>query len=385
LSDTFFAWIFRICSRPFTSGQPTVTCRSNRPGRGHDDDARADCEAVHFDQQLIERLLALLMAERVAAAAPAHGVELVDEDDAGRMAPGVLEQFAHARGADPGVHLDEIRAACEEERHARLAGNRLRQQRLARAGRSDEQHALRDTSADGGEARRLAQKIDELLHFLFRFVHARDVGEGHRGRFLARLARLALEGGDAAAGHAEEREAEQAEERRSNHERAVAERRLLGRGLDVNPHAPFRQVRHEGRVRRHVVRRGHRAKGPPISALVVQRVACDDDFRHHAAVEIAQQVRKRHLRHGQGSTVMEQEGAGHRRQQKNRGGDPHRATGPLASKHGTLRFVQRDSRRADSGASAPRVLDSFVSRNFRGGAETSSNPNIRIGCSGGPI
>ncbi len=296
------------------------------------------------------------MAERVAAAAPADGVELVDEDDAGRMAPGVLEQLADPRSADAGVHLDEIRAACEEERHTRFPGNRPRQQRLARAGRSDEQHALRDAAADGGEARRVAQKIDDLLHFLFRFVNAGDVGKGHCGRFLARLARLALESWDAAAGDAEEREAEQAEERRPNHERAVAVRRLLGRDLDVNPHAPFRQVRHEGRVRRHVVRRGHRAEDTSICALEVQGVAGDDDFLHHAAVEVAQQIRKRHLRHGQRLTVMKQEGAGHRRQQENRGGDPHRATGPLASKHGTLRFVQRDSRRADPGASAPRVF-----------------------------
>ena len=41
-------------------------------------------EAVHLDEQLVERLLALLVAERVAAAAAADGVELVDEDDAGR-------------------------------------------------------------------------------------------------------------------------------------------------------------------------------------------------------------------------------------------------------------------------------------------------------------
>ena len=52
--------------------------------RRDDDDALVRREAVHLDEQLVERLLALLVAERVAAAAPADGVELVDEDDAGR-------------------------------------------------------------------------------------------------------------------------------------------------------------------------------------------------------------------------------------------------------------------------------------------------------------
>ena len=52
-------------------------------GRGDDHDALVGREAVHLDEQLVERLLALFVAERVAAAAAADGVELVDEDDAG--------------------------------------------------------------------------------------------------------------------------------------------------------------------------------------------------------------------------------------------------------------------------------------------------------------
>ena len=103
------------------------------------------------------------------------------------MTPRVLEQLADARRADAGVHLDEIGAAREQERHLRLARDRPREQRLAGARRSDEQHAFRDASADGGEAARLAQEVDDLLHFFFRFVHAGDVGERDGGRFLDRL------------------------------------------------------------------------------------------------------------------------------------------------------------------------------------------------------
>ena len=131
----------RICSRPFRSGLPTVTWRSNRPGRssaGSRMSARlvaattmmlSDCaEAVHLDEQLVERLLALFVAERVAAAAAAHGVELVDEDDARLVAARFLEQLAHARRADAGVHLDEVGAARRDER-----ARRLRQPSNARA------------------------------------------------------------------------------------------------------------------------------------------------------------------------------------------------------------------------------------------------------------
>src|SRR5471030_2539395 len=74
----------RICSRPRMSGSGTNTWRSKRPGRisagpiggGDDDNARVALEAVHFDQQLIERLLALVVptAEPRAALA-ADGVD----------------------------------------------------------------------------------------------------------------------------------------------------------------------------------------------------------------------------------------------------------------------------------------------------------------------
>src|SRR5207249_8789303 len=53
------------------------------------------------------------------------------EDDAGRVFLALLEQVAHARGADAHEHLDKVRARDGEKRHVRLAGDRLGQQRLA--------------------------------------------------------------------------------------------------------------------------------------------------------------------------------------------------------------------------------------------------------------
>ena len=55
-------------------------------GRGHHHDAGLGAEAVHLDEHLVERLLALVVALAHAGAALApDGVELVDEDD--RRAP----------------------------------------------------------------------------------------------------------------------------------------------------------------------------------------------------------------------------------------------------------------------------------------------------------
>ncbi len=118
-------------------------------GGGHHDDAAVAVEAVHLDQQGVERLFAFVVAADVAAAARlAEGVELVDEDDAGRLLLGLLEHIADAGGADADEHLDEVGTAEAEERHARLAGDGLGEQRLAGSRRADQQHALGDAAAE---------------------------------------------------------------------------------------------------------------------------------------------------------------------------------------------------------------------------------------------
>ena len=78
-------------------------------GGGDQDDALALTEAVHLDEQLVERLLALVMAAAEAGSAlPAHRVDLVHEDDARRVLLGLLEQVPHPGGPDADEHLHEI-------------------------------------------------------------------------------------------------------------------------------------------------------------------------------------------------------------------------------------------------------------------------------------
>src|SRR5262249_51531612 len=123
-------------------------------------------EPVHLDEQLVEGLLAFLVAERTAATAAAHRVELIDKNDAGRMTPGVLEQLTDALGAYTGIDLDEFRSAGEDERHLGFARDRTREKRFAGARLSDEKHPLGNAAADRGESLRLAQELDNLADFL---------------------------------------------------------------------------------------------------------------------------------------------------------------------------------------------------------------------------
>src|SRR6266513_4827644 len=105
-------------------------------------------EAVHLDQQLVQRLLALVIAAaETGAAMAADRVDFVDEDDAGRILLGLFEHVADAAGADADEHLDEVRSRDREEGHVGFTGDRARDQRLAGAGRADQQHAARNPTA----------------------------------------------------------------------------------------------------------------------------------------------------------------------------------------------------------------------------------------------
>ena len=108
----------------------------------------------------------------------ADGVDLVDEDDARRIALRLLEHVADARRADADEHLDEVRAGNREERHVRLAGDGAGEQGLAGAGRADEQAALRDAAAEPLELLRVLEEFDDFLELLLRLVDTGDVGEG---------------------------------------------------------------------------------------------------------------------------------------------------------------------------------------------------------------
>ncbi len=152
-------------------------------GRGDQDHAVVRLEAVHFHEQLVQRLLALVVpAAEAGATVAADRVDFVDEDDAGRVRLALLEEVAHAARADAHEHLDEVGAGHGEEGTARLAGHRLGEQRLAGARRAHQQRALGQPTAQPGEFLRILQELDDLLQLGLGLVAPGHVGEGELGR-----------------------------------------------------------------------------------------------------------------------------------------------------------------------------------------------------------
>ena len=199
---------------------------------GDDDQVRVVVEAVHLHEQLVERLLALVVATAHAGATlAAHGVDLVDEDDRGGVLLRLVEQVAHTRCAEADEHFDEVGAGHRIERHTRLAGDGARKQRLAGAWRAVEQYAARDACAERLVFRGILQEVLDFLDLLHRGFLAGHVGELRLGDLaVGQLARVLL------AAHAEHAAAtahaahEEPEEREDDDERQ-------DRGEHVGPHA----------------------------------------------------------------------------------------------------------------------------------------------------
>ena len=168
-------------------------------GGGDQDDALAGFEAVHLDQQLVQRLFALVIATTQAGATlAANGIDLVDEDDAGSVLLGIFEHVAHTRGTHADEHLDEVRTGDGEERHLGLAGDGTGQQGFTGTRGADHQHATGNAAAQLLEAGGIAQEFDHLLHFFLGFIGTGHVGKGDGVVVLVQHAGPALAEGEGA-------------------------------------------------------------------------------------------------------------------------------------------------------------------------------------------
>ena len=169
----FFMWTLRIATRPAgRAGRPGSAGRSGRRAAAPDRGSRAGWwpPAARCPSRGSKPSSSTSSWLRVCsfsswppkptgrAARLAQRVELVDEDDAGRGLARLLEQVAHPCGADADEHLDELRAGDGEERHPGLAGHGPRQQRLAGAGRADQQDALGHVGAEAAVAVRVLEE-----------------------------------------------------------------------------------------------------------------------------------------------------------------------------------------------------------------------------------
>ena len=147
-------------------------------GRRQNDHSQVLLEAVHLCQQLVQRLLALIIAAQ-SASVPlfANRVDLIDKDDAGCFFLSLIEEVAHFRSAHAHEHLHEFRAGHGKEGDIGFSCDRFGQHGLARSGRSDQQNALGHCRADFLVFSGIVQILHDLHEILLGFLFARDIGK----------------------------------------------------------------------------------------------------------------------------------------------------------------------------------------------------------------
>ncbi len=147
-------------------------------GGGDDYDAFVGLEAIHFDKKLVQGLLALVIAAAIALATGAtDGVDLVDENDAGRIFLGLLKHVTDAACTHTDKHFHKIRSGDGEERHASFACDGAGKKGFTSAGRTNEQRAFWNFSAQAGEFLWIAEELDDFLQLFLGFVDTCNVIE----------------------------------------------------------------------------------------------------------------------------------------------------------------------------------------------------------------
>ena len=163
--------------KPAGTGQGGIQ-RLGPVGRRQNNNAVVCLKAVHLGQQLVQRLLPLVIAAVLAAVALlADGVDLINKDDAGGFFLGLVKQVAHLGSAHADEHFHEFGAGNGKERDVGFAGDRLGQHGLAGSGRADQQDALGHGGTDLPVFAGIVQVVYDLLQVFLGLVFAGYIGK----------------------------------------------------------------------------------------------------------------------------------------------------------------------------------------------------------------
>ena len=233
--------------------------RVDAVGGGDADDPAVRVEAVELDEQLVERLLALVVAAmltllRFLASASNSSKKMIA---AGWRAASA--NSARTRAAPRPTIISTNSEPATGKNGTPACPERLRQQRLAGARRAVEDHAARQLGAEPLELLRLGEEHEQVLQRVDDLVDAGDVAE-------ARVRDLDLGGAAALAAAAAE----------PVHRRpALLARHQGAKAHDHDEHQDQREHRERARARRLVDDLDARAgiREPPRELLVGDRVA----------------------------------------------------------------------------------------------------------------
>ena len=150
----------------------------------HDDDAGGGVEAVHLCEQLVQRLLPLVVGDDRAAALLTDGVDLVDEDDRRSPLVGIRERSRTRDAPTPtniSTKLEPVRA--KKGTSASPATARAMSV-LPLPGGPTMSTPFGPIGTGLGVTAGVLQEVDDLAHLAFRALVACDVGKTGCGPLL---------------------------------------------------------------------------------------------------------------------------------------------------------------------------------------------------------
>ncbi len=236
---------------------------------------------------------------KTGAAMTAHGVDLVDEDDAGRLFLGLVKHVANPRRAHTNEHFHKVGAGDGKERHLGLTGDRLGQQGFTRSWLTDHQNTTRNPPTQLLKLARIAEKLNQLLHVFFRFINARNIGKGCCDLIFPEQSRLALAKahGPATATaaalhlpHEEHKHCDDNQDREAGNEQLGPDALLLGLA-PLNLYLMRQQIIDQLGVLNH---RASRFKSRPVEALTHNRQAVNSDLANLIALDFLNKLRVHH-------------------------------------------------------------------------------------------
>ena len=107
----------------------------------------------------------------------AHSIDLINEDDAGAIALGLLEQIPYPGGPHTDKHLHKLATTYGEKGDTSLTGHRTTQQSLPRAWGAYQEHTARNPGPQSDELLRSLQKLHHLLELLLRLIYSGNIIE----------------------------------------------------------------------------------------------------------------------------------------------------------------------------------------------------------------
>ena len=112
-------------------------------GCGQNNNALVVVKAVHFREELVERLFTLIVGIQGGIAALTDGVDLIDKDDARCFFVCLFEEVANLCGATTNKHLNKLGTCNLEEGNPRFTGNGFGNERFAGTRRAYQKRTAR--------------------------------------------------------------------------------------------------------------------------------------------------------------------------------------------------------------------------------------------------